>query len=40
MVRAHPDSDTITIPFSVPFTITIPQPVAIAYPGRQPFTLA
>ena len=46
MVRAHPDSDTITlsvaIPFSlsVSFALTIPKPVAIAYAGRQPFTLA
>ncbi len=44
MVRAHPDSNTITlsvaIAFSVPFALAIPQPVAIAYAGRQPFTLA
>ena len=44
MVRAHPDSNTVTlsvaIPFSVPFALTISQPVAIAYAGRQPFTLA
>jgi hypothetical protein len=48
MVRAHPDSNTVTlsvaipfsVPFSVPFALTISQPVAIAYAGRQPFTLA
>jgi hypothetical protein len=46
MVRAHPDSITLSVaiafsvPFSVPFALAIPQPVAIAYAGRQPFTLA
>jgi hypothetical protein len=38
MVRAHPDSDTITLPFAIPFSV--PFALTIAYPGRQPFTLA